>query len=337
MTTSVIITAFNLEKYIREAIESVLNQTRKANEIIVVDDCSTDGTASIIQSFGAAVRYLRMPQNSGGLSTTFYGLRHAKGDVLFFLDGDDYWMKEKIETVLPFFEQDPDVGIMSHDYIRVDNEGKLIDVIDDTQENISRILQDFHTAEAQSDAFKESILAKKGYWGGSAYSLRRTLVDVDKFEAWRTSFPFIRNTYLDLVLPTFILLHNPDIRVGYVHKKLFAYRRHAENTSGNTTSDVDAARKALRMGHCTTMATYGMLRQRQEYDSYAATQQLYIVEYEYLDAIYNNKKIAACRKFFYLSKKFWKRRQIAKEAKRLGISILFGPKFFLYLKSKLAS
>lgn len=336
MTSSVIITAYNLEKYIREAIESVLEQTRKPEEIIVVDDCSTDTTADIIKSFGDKVQYLKMPKNSGGLSATFHGLQHAKGDILFFLDGDDYWMEEKIETVMPFFEQHPRMGIMSHDYIRVSSTGKLIDVIDDTQENIASILQGFHTLELQSEAFKESILAKKGYWGGSAYSLRRSLVDVEKFEAWRTTFPFIRNTYLDLVLPTFILIHHPATLVGYVHKKLFAYRRHELNTSGNTTANVDAAKKALRMGYCTTLATCGMLQQKKEYEPFAAYQGFYITEYEYLDAVYDNKKIEACKKFLYLSKNFWNRRQIMKEAKRLGITVFLGPRVFLYLKSKFA-
>ena len=334
MTTSVIITAYNLEKFVAEAIQSVMQQTRKADEIIVVDDCSTDNTAAIIQSFGEAVTFLKMPQNSGGLSATFYGVQHAKGDILLFLDADDYWMKEKIENVIPLFEQYPQMGVVSHDYTRIDAKGKLVDIVDDTQENIAGILARCKTLEEQSEAFKESILAKKGYWGGSAYSLRRSFVDTEKFEEWRTSFPFIRNTYLDLVLPTFILVLKPDILVGYVHKKLFAYRQHGNNTSGNTIPKVDAAKKALRMGHCTTMATYGLLQRNKAYQPYASKQQLHILEYEYLTDIYNNRKLAACKKFFYLSKQLWSRRQISKEAKRLGISVLFGPKIFLYLKSK---
>lgn len=334
MTTSVIITAYNLEKFVREAIESVLKQTKKPTEIIVVDDCSTDNTANIIKGFGNAVQYLKMPQNSGGLSATFYGLQQAQGDILLFLDGDDYWMKDKIESVLPLFEAYPQMGIVSHDYIRVDATRNLIDIVDDTQENIQRILTTCKSLEEQSKAFKESILAKKGYWGGSAYSLRRSFVEVEKFEEWRKSFSFIRNTYLDLVLPTFILIGNPDIMVGYVHKKLFAYRQHGSNTSGNTIPKVDSAKKALRMGHCTTLATYGMLQNKTEFLPFADKQQLHIMEYEYLADVYDNKKFAACKKFLYLSKNHWNRKNVFKEAKRLGIAVLFGPKVFLYLKSK---
>ncbi|RYY72048.1 MAG: glycosyltransferase [Chitinophagaceae bacterium] len=334
MTTTVIITTYNLEKFVAEAIQSVLQQTRKADEIIVVDDCSIDNTAAIVQSYGREVTYLKMPQNSGGLSATFYGVQHAKGEIILFLDADDYWMKDKIEQVIPLFEQHPQMGIVSHDYERVDATGKPFDFVDDTQQNIADILVRCKTVEAQSEAFKESILAKKGFWGGSAYSLRRPFVNVEKFEEWRTSFPFIRNTYLDLVLPTFILIHKPDIMVGYVHKKLFAYRFHGNNTSGNSIPSVDAAKKALRMGHCTTLATYGLLQRNHLYQPYALKQQLHILEYEYLTDVYENRKIAACKKFLYLSRQLWSRRQIFKEAKRLGTSVLFGPKTFLYLKSK---
>src|SRR4030095_1452149 len=334
MTTSVIITAYNLEKFVGEAIRSVLDQTKKPDEIIIVDDCSTDATSSVIESFGKALRYLKMPQNSGGLSSTFYGLRHAKGDIIFFLDGDDLWMPEKIETVLPIFEQFSNMGIVSHDYIRVDADRTPSNYIDDTQQNIARILYNFKTPEEQSEAFKESILAKKGYWGGSAYSLRRSFIDVEKFEAWRKSFGFIRNTYLDLVLPTFIIVHQPDIMVGYVHKKLFEYRIHDKNTSGNKIPNVEAAKEALMMGYRTTMATYGIIKDKKEYKDYARKQNYHIIEYEYLNDIYSNKKMHALKKFYFLSKNFWNARQILKEAQRLMISTFFGPHIFLKLKNR---
>jgi glycosyltransferase involved in cell wall biosynthesis len=336
LKSSVVITVYNLEKFVAEAINSVLNQTLKADEIIVVDDCSTDSSASIITSFGDAVRYLKMPQNSGGLSATFYGLRHATGDLVFFLDGDDVWMPRKIEAVLPLFEQYPNMGIVSHDYVRVDASRKPMNFKDDTQLNIERILKTCPTVEEQSEAYKKSILAKKGYWGGSAYSLRRSFIDIEQFENWKNSFQYIRNTYLDLVLPTFILLHRPEIMVGFVPEKLFEYRIHASNTSGNKIPSVDAAKKALRMGYCTTTATHGMISGKKEYKGYAHRQSLQIKEYEYLADVYDNKKLAALKKFIHLARNYWNRRQLVKEAQRFGVSFLLGPKTFLYLKNKFA-
>jgi glycosyltransferase involved in cell wall biosynthesis len=276
-----------------------------------------------------------MPQNSGGLSATFYGLRHSQGDILFFLDGDDLWMPEKIGSVLTVFDQHPKMAIVSHDYTRVDAKRVPMNYIDDTQQNIERILKTCHSIEEQSEAFKESILAKRGYWGGSAYALRRSFVDIDKFEDWRTSFSFIRNTYLDLVLPTFILVHHPEAMVGYVHKKLFEYRIHTNNTSGNKIPSIEAAKKALRMGYCTTTGTYNMIKNKKGYERFAQRQSLNILEYEYLAELYDNKKWNALKKFRYLSLHHWTGRQIIKEAQRMGIILLLGPKVFLQLKNKL--
>ncbi len=335
MTTSAIITAYNLEKYIRQAIDSVLAQTRLPDEIIVVDDCSTDRTAEIIQSYGDRVSYLRLPQNSGGLSATFYGLRHAKGDILFFLDGDDLWMPEKIESQLPLFTAYPDMAIVSHDYIRVNANREPMEGMDETQRNIDRILKTCSTVEAQSEAYKDSILGKKGYWGGSAYALRKRFVPVEKFEAWRSSFPYIRNTYLDMVLPTFMLVEDPTMMVGYADRKLFEYRIHGSNTSGNTLPSVEAARKAVRMIYGTTLATYGMLSEQPVYASYAGKQRLHVVECEYYDHLYDNKKWTAVKEFGFLSRKLWPAKRIFKELQRLTISVVLGPQVFVKLKNKL--
>jgi glycosyltransferase involved in cell wall biosynthesis len=334
LTTTAIITAYNLERFVGEAITSALQQTVPPDEIIVVDDCSTDNTATIIKSFGEQVKYFRLPQNSGGLTATFYGVCQARGEILFFLDGDDLWMPEKIESILPLFEKYKEMGIVSHDYIRVNTDRKPFLYIDDTQENILRILKTRSTIEEQSEAYKDSILCKKGYWAGSAYSLRRSIIDTEKFEAWRSSFQFVRHTYLDLVLPTFILMQHPDIMVGYVHKKLFEYRIHTNNTSGNKLPDPDAAKRAVNMGLCTTTATYNMIKDKKEYDKCAKKQRLQIMEYQYLNDVYSNKKWAAFNKFFLLTKNYWTKKQVIKEFQRFSISLLFGPKSFLYLKSK---
>jgi glycosyltransferase involved in cell wall biosynthesis len=334
MKTSVIITAYNLERFIGEAVNSVLNQTIKADEIIVVDDCSIDKTASIIQSFGNEVHYLKMPENSGALSATFYGLQHAKGDIVLFLDGDDIWTPEKIESVLPLYKQYPNIGIVSHDYVRVDANRKPMNFKDDTQQNIDRILRTSHTIQEQSEAFKASILGKKGFWGGSAYSIRRALVDIGKFEEWRRLYRDVRHTYLDLVLPTFILVHHPDVYVGYINRKLFEYRIHGNNSC--STPNIEAAKKALLIGQGTIAATYEMIKDKAEYEPFAYRQKMQLLEYEYLANVYDNKKIAALRKFTHLSHKYWNRKQLLKEIKRLGVSLLFGPKTFLYLKNKFA-
>lgn len=94
---SVIIPAYNSERYLGETIESVLQQRKVTFEVIVVDDGSTDGTFEVAQSFGGCVKILSQP-NSGCSSARNYGARAATGDYLAFLDADDIWLPEKLET-----------------------------------------------------------------------------------------------------------------------------------------------------------------------------------------------------------------------------------------------
>jgi glycosyltransferase involved in cell wall biosynthesis len=97
MKCSVIIPAYNAEKYIAKAIESCLNQTYAPHEIIVIDDASTDGTASIAESFPFPVRVIRLAENMGVSVARNQGVQASTGDWLAFLDADDWFLPEKLE------------------------------------------------------------------------------------------------------------------------------------------------------------------------------------------------------------------------------------------------
>lgn len=93
---SVVIPAFNAERYLAAAVESVLAQTYPASEIIIVDDGSTDRTAGIAEQFGGPVISHRRA-HSGIAATRNFGVRVAGGSWLAFLDADDLWVREKLE------------------------------------------------------------------------------------------------------------------------------------------------------------------------------------------------------------------------------------------------
>jgi glycosyltransferase involved in cell wall biosynthesis len=107
---SVIIPAFNSEKYIAEAIESVLAQTYRGYEIIVVDDGSTDNTLQLLKQYDSRVKVLTKP-NGGPASARNLAIKNSNGEYLAFLDSDDLWMKEKLEEQLAFLEKHPEVGL----------------------------------------------------------------------------------------------------------------------------------------------------------------------------------------------------------------------------------
>jgi GT2 family glycosyltransferase len=93
-----------------EAIESVLAQSYRAWELIVVDDGSTDGTAEHLAQYGADIRHISR-QRSGVAATRNYGVGIARGRYLAFLDSDDLWMPRKLEIQTVFVEQHPEVQI----------------------------------------------------------------------------------------------------------------------------------------------------------------------------------------------------------------------------------
>ena len=99
MTTpavSVILPVFNGENYLRFAIESVLQQTLRNFELIVVDDGSTDSTATILKDYAEHVRYVRQ-ENTGAAGAVNHGLRLARGRYISWLSHDDIFLPEKLE------------------------------------------------------------------------------------------------------------------------------------------------------------------------------------------------------------------------------------------------
>jgi glycosyltransferase involved in cell wall biosynthesis len=97
---SVIIPVYNGEKYLGNAVDSVLNQSLKPFEIMIVDDGSTDGTAQIAQKYGDRIHYIKRKNNNGAAAARNDGVKSATGDYIAFLDADDYWEKNKLELQL---------------------------------------------------------------------------------------------------------------------------------------------------------------------------------------------------------------------------------------------
>ena len=100
---SVIIPAYNAGVYLKETLESALAQTYTSLEIIVVDDGSTDDTASLVKSFGERVKLVSQ-KNAGCSAARNTGIRNATGDLVAFLDSDDLWAPEKLSTQVSVFK-----------------------------------------------------------------------------------------------------------------------------------------------------------------------------------------------------------------------------------------
>ena len=114
MTVSVVVCTYNYGRFITEAINSILAQTCVPEEIVVVDDGSTDDTHKILNQHFSDHPPLRMlrQRNGGQLSALILGLEHCTGDIVFFLDADDKYEKDHINRVQMAFHAHPDVDFI---------------------------------------------------------------------------------------------------------------------------------------------------------------------------------------------------------------------------------
>jgi glycosyltransferase involved in cell wall biosynthesis len=106
---SCIVPVYNGERYLGEAIESILKQSYRPIEIIIADDGSTDGTASIAAGYGKQVCYVRQ-SNAGPAAARNLGMSVATGEFVAFLDADDVWPLEKLDRQLARFRARPELG-----------------------------------------------------------------------------------------------------------------------------------------------------------------------------------------------------------------------------------
>ncbi|HSY98540.1 MAG TPA: glycosyltransferase [Terriglobales bacterium] len=126
---SVLIDTYNHERFIEKAIVSVLEQDFPVTdrEILVVDDGSTDGTPEILRGYSSRVRVLR--KSNGGQASAFnVGIPECRGEIIAFLDGDDWWAPGKLRRVAQLMVSDPSLGMVGH---------AIIDSFNDSTERVT--------------------------------------------------------------------------------------------------------------------------------------------------------------------------------------------------------
>lgn len=143
---SIITPTYNCAKFIGETIESVQAQTYTQWEMIVVDDCSTDTTKKIVESYAKEderIRYHCLKENSGAAVARTTAMRLANGEYMAFLDSDDLWMCDKLEKQLEFMKGH-DVAFTCTAYEQIDEEGKALGKVMKTisKTNYNRLLLD---------------------------------------------------------------------------------------------------------------------------------------------------------------------------------------------------
>ncbi|HOL49970.1 MAG TPA: glycosyltransferase [bacterium] len=123
---SVIVPVYNAERFIGETLRSVLCQTYKDIEVIVVDDGSTDHSVEVIKKYNDPRIMLIRQQNRGVSAARNTGIKSSNGKFIALLDHDDLWLAEKIEKQMILFEKNPDVALVYSDISYIDGEGKPV-------------------------------------------------------------------------------------------------------------------------------------------------------------------------------------------------------------------
>ena len=128
---SIIMPTYNCMDFISIALDSVLNQAYQNWEVIVVDDCSTDDTARVVQDYtrkDSRIKFYKLEKNSGAAVARNTAVELAQGKYIAFLDSDDVWFSEKLTKQISFMEENYYVFTCTS-YTKIDEEGKYLNKI----------------------------------------------------------------------------------------------------------------------------------------------------------------------------------------------------------------
>ncbi len=165
---SVIIPTYNQADLLSRAIQSVLNQTFKDFELIIVDDGSTDNTKKVVEQFqrqDPRIKYIWQENSGGPAKPKNTGIKHAKGEYIAFLDHDDEWLPEKLERQIELFRNSDrkNLGFVGCNVLDVDN-NKIIRSykISKTRNTLKRLLKECFIHSSSSVIIKRSVIKEIG-------------------------------------------------------------------------------------------------------------------------------------------------------------------------------
>lgn len=153
---SIIVPIYNVEKYLKKCVNSILNQTYKNIEVLLIDDCSTDNSGDIAKQYEQKdnrCKYIRREKNGGLSAARNTGVEHATGEYLSFVDSDD-WVSENfiLHLIDKAKEQDADITVC--DYIMIDDNGK------ETPGNTLENLDDSSSIEEKIAYIRNHVVTK---------------------------------------------------------------------------------------------------------------------------------------------------------------------------------
>lgn len=224
MKVSVALCTFNGEAFLNEQLNSIANQTRKVDELIVCDDISTDKTWSILTEFQKnalfPVKLFRNEKRLGVMLNFQQALASCTGDIVLLSDQDDIWLENKVEFILDYFEKQPEVELLFSNALLFGNELLL-----EKKKTLFDLL-DFYslTQKAFSDGYGLEVSQTLGRVSGFTIALKNELLnEILPFEEKYSYFIHDRQM---------VLFALEKKVIDYTDVCLTKYRIHETQTSG---------------------------------------------------------------------------------------------------------
>ena len=206
---SIVVPVYNAADFLAETIQSVKNQTYNNWELILINDCSTDDSKAVATPFlNSKIHWFDLPKNSGVARARNEGLKHASGRFIAFLDADDFWSKDKLETQVKFMQKhDCAFSFTSYEFVK--HNGTKTRKIVHAQKSVN---------------YKQSL--KK-----NNICICTTMFDMDKINKIDIIFPEIP-TGEDIAVIRRLLRNKVKNAFG-IDKTMFFYRQYSSTLSSN--------------------------------------------------------------------------------------------------------
>ncbi len=216
---SVVCASYNYENYIKETIESVINQTYSSWEMIIVDDGSKDNSVEVIKSYSKKDDRIKLfthenNQNKGLIETLKKGIKEASGNWIVFLESDDKIEKNYLEEKNEIIKKYPDIGLIFNDVNMFGDENK-IKIYENHRKKINEL---FDKISFPYD-FKKDIVKRNYIWTFSVVMLKKELLEALDFNSF---IPQFLDHYLWAQLST-------KTKFYYIDKKLTNWRIHSDS------------------------------------------------------------------------------------------------------------
>lgn len=217
---SVIMPVYNGEKYLRQSIESVIQQTYKDWELIIVNDCSTDNSRDIMQSYVDVDSRIRIVDNSNNLKLPMSlnaGFREARGEYLTWTSDDNLYKVNALEELVGYLENNPEIGLVYSDMDYVDASLNFI-----KEQRLESDMLLYADCVGASFMYRMKVIDKVGEYEPNMFL-------VEDYDYW--------------------IRISKQFKVGHLNKNLYIYRVHDNSLTGTRKKEINTQLYKLRKKH----------------------------------------------------------------------------------------